>query len=381
MADTSSPGVTPPASASPIADRSGDDDLLIDVAGFARLLWRFRLAILLAVVAGGALGLAYFRSLPPAFLGRSVLTLTLAPGTAPAASQMERFQALAGDLAVITSALEDAGLGELSPPAVQSLTTTRVGQPGTLIIVETQWPDADTAGRVASAVATRALTALKERWEKETSDSVAARVKELADAEQEFQRSRMAFADSWLTGRPAVSGSGSTAIERELDETLKQMPPLWARLDVARSRLAALPPTAPVLESAAIRSFMVDAEMRLAELSAQRELLIFALPRSGPVDPLMAWSEFDARVARLEYARRNARRKANASIQAVEQARAAMSQPVGLELVEPSFSPGRRIGPGSAAFIARGLASGLLFSVFAVFFFNGMARNFFGRRI
>lgn len=346
-----------------------------------RLLWRFRLAILLAVVAGGALGLAYFRSLPAAYLGRSVVTLTLAPGTGPAAAQMARFQALAGDIAVIESALTAAGLTGLSPSTVRSVITTKVAQPGTLIMVETQWPDAEIAGRVSSAVARGALSALRKHWEKETSDSVAAREKDLADAEQQFHAARVAFADSWLNARPAIGWPESDPRRRELQVVLTEIPPTWARLNAAMARFAEIPPGAsqPV-DAAAVRTLMLEAEMRLAELESRRELLILSLTRLRPLDEVLeAWSDFDAKNRQLETDMSAARQKVGEFAKALKIARKTMSQTVGLEVVEPSFSPGRSIGRGANAFIARGMASGLVFSVFAVFFFNGLSVNFFGR--
>ena len=93
------------------------------------------------------------------------------------------------------------------------------------------------------------------------------------------------------------------------------------------------------------------------------------------------WSELDARQKQLEVDLAAAREVSTEAQRALTTAQANVAGGVGMALVEPSFAPGRLVGLRSTAFLARGMASGFLFAVFAVFFFNGLAVNFFRRRI
>lgn len=379
MADTPLPGVTPPESRPQVAGRAGDEDLVIDVAGFARLLWRFRFAILIATVTGGALGVAYARSLPPRFLGSSVLNLTLAPGTGPGAEELARFQALVRDPAIIAQALSEAGLPDLAPDAVASVVTTKVAPPGTLLLVEAQWPDAETAGRLPSALARRAKVVLEEQRQKDDAEKLAALQQNWVEAEQQVQRASAAFVEEWLRRR-IESSRIDPAARQELEIVLQELPPQRAQL-LAASRTAGST-TASAAEVTAASTLMKRTLLRVIELEARRDLLVRKMSSDRPPQEIVAvWSDFDARQKQLELELFTAREASVDAQKALATAKEEASRSVGMELIELSMAPGRRVGLALTAFLARGLASGFLFSVFAVFFFNGMARNFFGRRI
>lgn len=384
MADTPSSEVTPPAPHPPVPRRPGEDDLLIDVAGFVRLLWRFRFAIVIATVAGGALGVAYARSLPPAFVGFSVLNLTLSPGTAPGAEQLAKFQTLVRDPGFVDQALAEAGLSDLAPEEVASAMSSRVIPPGTLLQVEARWSDAEIAGRLPSVLAKRAVAVLQaqhEQQQKEGAEEVAARQQSWADAELQVQRASAAFVEAWLERRVALSRV-APSVERALEETLEELRQLRTQVQTD-ARLRALETEAPAVAATAATYSRLSAQtqLRMAELENRRDSLMQRMSIDRPHAEIIAmWSALDDRQKLLELDLAAAREASTVAQKAVVVAKEAVTRGVGMELVEPSVAPGRRVGLATTAFLARGMATGLMFAVFAVFFIRGVSVHFLGRR-
>lgn len=327
------------------------------------------------------MGVAYARSLPPEYLGASVINLTVSAGTGRGAEQVARFQALIRDPGFIAPALTEAGLANPAPDVVASRITSKVIGPGTLLQVEARWSDAATAGRLPSVLARRAVAVLQGQQQKADAEDLAARQKNWVDAEQQVQRASAAFVEAWLSRRVELSRV-DPAVGRELDETLEELRQLRARVQTD-ARIIALETQAPPAEATATAysKLSVRAQQRMADLETRRDLLVLRMSIDRPHEEIIEkWSELDARQKQLEIDLATAREASTEAQKALTTAKAAAANGVGMELIEPSVSPGRPVGLALTAFLARGLASGLMFAVFSVFLFYGVSINVFGRR-
>jgi len=385
--------------------RQDDEDLGFDLGRFVALLWRFRLVILLVSLVGGAVGFMFTKLTPVSYLGTSQLTILQALGSAAATDAVARYQPLLEDEAVIAAAVTEAGLTGIAAADVRGRVSSRVAAPGNILIVELRWPEPNAAGSLATSVSRGALATLRSRHAEEQDASRFALEKDLKEAEVQLAEARATYQTIRRSGVGEVSRTDLDSLNlrrRELQEILVEIPTERARLQAAQERLEQTPtflsrgiagrqgaedpdddarrfePLNPAYN--VLVQQVATSEVRLAGLAARHEYLEKLIDGSarGQLLTGLLLAEITQTQAQSDMTR--AQQTRDRLFDAVALARRTITQGPALDQGNEPPAPGRIITASTTGAIARGMASGFLLAVFAVFFFNGMAFSFFGRR-
>lgn len=160
--------------------------------------------------------------------------------------------------------------------------------------------------------------------------------------------------------------SASPAVRSDLSDDLR---PEGGRADI------------PNPEYSAVLQQALTSETRLAGLEARRDYLATLDHNRQRQTMLTEVTLSELKLAEVQSDMTRAQQARDRIAEAVVQAqRATANQSTGLELIDQPPTAGQLAGPRTTAAMARGLASGFLLAVFGVFFFEGLATSFFGRR-
>ena len=306
------------------------DDVGIDVSRYVRYLLRHWMVIVGVTLLGGAAGWAIARMQTPMYLGIARLTVMQA-GSGTAADAVVKYQAALQQADVLAAALaKEPAAASVTTDALRAALSWRLGFPPNEFLVEVRWPDAALATRLARSVAYQALEAARRDH-----------VEQLSRTRESLRGENGAADPVQLKAKADLAvfrGANAKVLAALLQpEQRVELAYLDQEIPAERKRLAdAEAALATVTESAATRQDLLQrasaVRTRLAGLEAKREQ--FAID--------LAAMRTYGKVAQIDT----------------------------LQIVDAPLTPGRSL-TGRTAGLPRGLATGLVLSVFGVLFYRG----------
>ena len=350
-----------------------DDEATIDVVRYARQLWRDKLLVFAITVACGAIGWGLARMQTPLYVGEARLSVMQA-GSAPTADATVKFMGAVQSESVLSASLKRINSERpgvvLTPAELWGRVSSRLGFPPNVLHVEVRWPgDADLPSRLAMIIAEEALAAarvehlelLASRREVLRTDieAAAARLKTARDALAQFRQQNQRFLAA-ISDISDVDRVDYSYIQGEI-------PAEKARIAALEKDPAAVPPEpdgSPSKRSSDARARLARLEAKTVELSKMQE----RLQQQARLSPMHASvlqreTELLADVNRAEKAANVFSDSGNQAIAAVLPLLSA------LEIIRTPHLPARAITAQRTG-LARGLAVGLVLSVFFVLTFR-----------
>jgi hypothetical protein len=346
-----------------------DDDVGIDISRYARHLVRHWFVVVAVTLLGGAIGWGAARMRTPMYLGVARLTV-MQVGSGVANDAIVAYQAaLQRDdvLATAISRLEGAA-ASITPEQLRAGLSWRRDFPPSTFMVELKWSDAYLATRLARAVADAALEAARLEHVKQIAE-----LRELLRTENDagdraIEKARAELAEFRAANAKVLAVVRSVVLtpeqETELDVLDGEIPAERARLAATEADLAKLTESPALREellkrASASRAQLAGLEAKRAHLSGMAER---AMKRESELPMLYAIEQRESiLIAQLTVLQRNS--------SAVR-----LSQKLGaIDILQVIDAPLTAAAPvvdrGSA--LPRGLASGLVLSVFGVLFLRG----------
>lgn len=346
-------------------DAASDGDEPLDLTRYFELLWRRRVVIILITLAGGLAGFAYSRMTPPVYRGTARLAIT---PDSNSGGPIAIYQASLLNEAVIAAAIAEIEAGGggavLTVANVQAGISSRTASPGNTLIVEANAGSPDAAGRLAGAIARRALVAYREAEDKALDVAQEKLRTEVDMAERVVAQSRAA----WLAFRQKNPGEVLRADTEVFIAQGAELPKLLADIRAEQGRLRA----ARALSSS---EQVAASQIRLAGLEARRDYLLGSgSPGESSAPPTKA--EFEHLQLRADFIRA-LRVRDQVSDEAVAALRHRMSRPTILRFLDEA--PGRLSSRRTSSYVSRGLAAGVMFGVFGVLFLDLLVVPLFRR--
>jgi hypothetical protein len=306
------------------------DDVGIDVSRYVRYLLRHWIVIVGVTLLGGAVGWAIARLQTPMYLGVARLTVMQA-GSGTAADAVVKYQAALQQANVLAAAIaKEPAAASVTTDALRTALSWRLGFPPNEFLVEVRWPDAALATRLARSVASQALETARQEHVEELS-----KTRDILRPENEAADPVQLKAKADLAVFRAANAKVLAALLP--DEQRVELAYLDQEIPAERKRLA-------------------DAEADLAKLTE---------PAAMRQDLLKRASELRTRLAGLE-----AKRDQFASDLAAIRTYQKVALIDTLQIIDAPLTPGRSLTSRTSG-LPRGLATGLVLSIFGVLFYRG----------